>query len=120
MDILVISSRDDLWQQLRPQFEARGAVLRIAATLEEVLSALRSRKAALVVLDIGSDRVAIRNAVFSVLSVDAMIHTAAAVDMDPETFHDAMEGLGMLTALPLEPSAADVDGLMDALIRITA
>lgn len=115
MDILVISPREGLWQQLAPQFEARGADLRTAGTLDDGLKALNERHAALVVLDLGTDRATVRQAVFRVLSVDAMIHTAAVTDMSAEEFHDAMEGLGMLTSLPMQPSTADVDRLMDAL-----
>ncbi|WP_418765450.1 hypothetical protein [Mailhella sp.] len=120
MDILVITSRHELWQTLKPRFEARGAVLRVAETLEDARKDLQTSKASLVILDIGSDRAAIRNAVFQILSVDAMIHTAAAVAMNPEEFHDAMEGLGMLGSLPERPAAEDVDKLLDALTALSA
>ena len=48
-----------------------------------------------------------------------MIHTAAVSSMDAEAFHDAMEGLGMLTSLPEQPTAGDVDNLMDAMDRLS-
>ena len=119
MDILIVSSRNALWQQLKPAFEDRGGLVRTAATLEEALQALHDRPAALVVLDMGSDGEVLRHAVFRVLSIDAMIHTAAVSSMDAEAFHDAMEGLGMLTSLPEQPTAGDVDNLMDAMDRLS-
>ena len=69
-------------------------------------------------LDINADNAALRHAVFQVLSVNAMIHTAAVTSMTPEAFHDAMEGLGMLAGLPSTPAPADIDALMDALAKL--
>lgn len=118
MDILVVSPRADLWQNLRPQFEKHGADLRLAPSMDEALSDLTVRRADLVVLDINADAPDLRHAVFRILSVSAMIHTAAVTTMSPETFHDAMEGLGMLTGLPVNPSPADIDALMTALGKV--
>jgi len=120
MDILVLSSRSALWESLMPAFAARGASVRMASTLEEGLDSLRSSRAVLVVLDLALGGEALRKVVFQILSIDAMIHTAALSDMSHEEFHDAMEGLGMLAGLPMEPSAADVEGLMDALAKVSA
>lgn len=118
MDILVVSPRADLWQNLRPQFEKHGAALRLAPSMDEALSDLTARRADLVVLDINADAPDLRHAVFRILSVSAMIHTAAVTTMSPETFHDAMEGLGMLTGLPVNPSPTDIDALMTALGKV--
>ena len=118
MDILVVSPRADLWQNLRPQFEKHGAALRLAPSMDEALSDLTARRADLVVLDINADAPDLRHAVFRILSVSAMIHTATVTTMSPETFHDAMEGLGMLTGLPVNPSPADIDALMTALGKV--
>lgn len=118
MDILVVSPRAELWKNLEAQFEKHGAALRLAPAMDEALAELKSRRAALVVLDISADAPALRLAVFQILSIDAMIHTAAVTDMSPEAFHDAMEGLGMLTGLPVTPSPADIDALMTALAKV--
>ncbi len=118
MDILVVSPRAELWQSLRPQFEKHGAVLSLACNMDDALNSLNRRLPALVVLDINADNAALRHAVFQVLSVNAMIHTAAVTSMTPESFHDAMEGLGMLAGLPSTPTPADIDALMDALAKL--
>ena len=119
MDILVVSPRADLWQNLRPQFERRGASMHAAATLDEALNGMKNQLPVLVVLDLDLNRDELRHAVFRILSVNAMIHTAAVSTMSPETFHDAMEGLGMLTSLPTSPTPSDIDALMDALAKVT-
>ena len=85
MDILVVSPRADLWQNLRPQFEKHGAALRLAPSMDEALSDLTARRADLVVLDINADAPDLRHAVFRILYVSAMIHTAAVTTMSPET-----------------------------------
>ena len=118
MDILVVSPRADLWQNLRPQFEKHGAALRLAPSMDEALSDLTVRRADLVVLDINADAPALRHAVFRCISVSAMIHTAAVTTMSPETYHDPDKGLGMLTGLPVNPSPADIDALMTALGKV--
>ena len=120
MDILVVSPRAELWQSLRPQFEKHDAVLSLACNMDDALNSLNRRRPALVVLDINADNAALRHAVFQVLSIDAMIHTAAVTSMTPESFHDAMEGLGMLAGLPSTPTPADIDALMDALAKVEA
>ena len=119
MNILVVSRRSDLWQTLRPQFERRGASMLAVPTLDDALSAMQKEQPVLVVLALDMNRDELRRAVFQVLSVSAMIHTAAVSSMSPEDFHDAMEGLGMLTSLPTTPTTADIDALMDALAKVT-
>lgn len=119
MDILVVSTRTELWQSLRSQFESHGASMRTVSSLDDALNGMKESRPTLVVLDLDMDSSALRHAVFRILSVDAMIHTAAVTTMTPENFHDAMEGLGMLTGLPSLPSPADIDALMDALAKVT-
>ena len=119
MNILVVSGRSDLWQTLRPQFERRGASMLAVPALDDALSAMQKEQPVLVVLDLDMNRDELRRAVFQVLSVSAMIHTATVSSMSPEDFHDAMEGLGMLTSLPTTPTTDDIDALMDALAKVT-
>ena len=118
MDILIITNRADLWQGLTPVMAARGAAVRTSASMPEGQDALRTQKAALAVIDLGLDNAALRTAVFNILSIDAMTHTVSVSAMTEEEFHDAMEGLGMLMNLPLQPAAADIERMMDALIKV--
>lgn len=121
MDILVITPRPALWEGLRPSFESHGAALRLASGMDDALASLRQNKASLALLDLfggeawSADKAEIlRKAVISILMVDAMTNLASSCGMGHDTFHDAMEGLGMITDLPAQPGPADVDALLSA------
>ena len=118
MDILILSPRTELWTGLAPVFKARGASLRMEADLDSGLASLREKKAVLVVLDLDMDAESLRKAVIDVLTVDVMTHTTAVSAMSEEEFHDAMEGLGMLMSLPVQPTPADIERLMDTLTAL--
>lgn len=121
MDILIVSPRPALWEGLRPAFDEHGAALRLAPNMDEALAALRERKAALALLDLfggeaWSDDKAetLRKAVISILMVDAMTNLASSCGMGHDTFHSAMEGLGMIDDLPAQPTESDVRALLSA------
>lgn len=122
MEILIVTPRAAYWEALLPAFERKGGKVRFAAGMEEALDSLRASKAQFALLDIfggeawSDDKAAaLRNAVISILMVDAMTNMASACGMGDEVFHDAMEGLGMINDLPAAPVAEDVESLMDAL-----
>lgn len=54
------------------------------------------------------------------LSVNALINTAVLSGLDPETFHETSEGLGVLAHLPLIPGPEQAGDLVARLKRITA
>ena len=118
MEVLVVTRRPVFWEALRACFERHDAALATAGTLEEGLESVRSGHVALVVLDTGSDISALRREVMAVLTVNAMTNVSSVCGMGEETFHDAMEGLGMIMDLPLEPEEADVERLLVALRSI--
>ena len=126
MDILLITPRADFWNGLTGVFEKHGAAVRMVSTMPEALASLKEKKAALAVLDLFGGEAwngdvhtdVLKKAVISILMQDAMTNTASACGMGEETFHDAMEGLGMITDLPAQPSEADVDDLLTRLQTI--
>ena len=126
MDILLITPRADFWNGLMGIFEKHGAAVRMVSAMPEALDSLKEKKAALAVLDLfggeawNSDihTAPLKKAVVSILMQDAMTNTASVCGMGEETFHDAMEGLGMITDLPAQPSEADVDDLLTRLQTI--
>ena len=126
MDILLITPRADFWNGLTGVFEKHGAAVRMVSTMPEALASLKEKKAALAVLDLLGGEAwngdvhtdVLKKAVISILMQDAMTNTASACGMGEETFHDAMEGLGMITDLPAQPSEADVDDLLTRLQTI--
>ena len=126
MDILIVTPRADFWNGLNGVFEKRGASVRTACAMPEALASLKEKKAALAVLDLfggeawnGAEHAdTMKKAVISILMQDAMTNTASVCGMGEETFHDAMEGLGMICDLPAQPSADDVDDLLGRLLVI--
>ena len=123
MDILIVTPRAAFWEGMKGVFEKYGAALRMAPDMPEALDSLKEKKAALALLDLFGGEAwnseihasAMKKAVISILMQDAMTNTASVCGMGEETFHDAMEGLGMINDLPAQPSEADVEDLMSRL-----
>ena len=122
MDILIVTPRAAFWEGMKGVFEKHGASVRMAPAMPEALASLKEQKAALALLDLfGGDAWnadELKKAVISILMQDAMINTASVCGMGDETFHDAMEGLGMINDLPALPSEADVEDLLNRLLVI--
>ncbi|MBQ5727944.1 MAG: hypothetical protein IIV56_03355 [Mailhella sp.] len=123
MDILIVTPRAAFWEGKKGVFEKYGAALRMVPAMPEALDSLKEKKAALALLDLFGGEAwnseihasAMKKAVISILMQDAMTNTASVCGMGEETFHDAMEGLGMINDLPAQPSEADVEDLMSRL-----
>ena len=126
MDILIVTPRADFWGGFNSVFEKHGAAVRFAPAMPEALASLKEQKASLALLDLFGGEAwnsdthadALKKAVISILMQDAMTNTASVCGMGEETFHDAMEGLGMINDLPALPSGADVDDLLTRLNTI--
>ena len=114
-DILLVSARPEAWEPCLAPVTGRGWGVRRAATLEEAVQAVRRSAPRVAVLDIEGDAAALRKAVVAILSVNASVHTALVSSLPEEAFHDAMEGLGVLTSLPPQPRVQDIERLLAAL-----
>ena len=119
MDILCVTHRPACWEALRPAFAEHGATLRLLPTLDAALADMAATPPALCLLDLDATA-DLRAAVIRILMLNAAIHTAAVTDLDATTFHDSMEGLGMLMGLPRTPAAADIGHLLTALRAVSA
>ena len=117
MDILIVTPRPAFWNGMEGVFGKHDASVRMAASMPEALAGLREHKASLVLLDLFGGEAwnadELKKAVISILMQDAMTNTASVCGMGEETFHDAMEGLGMINDLPAQPSEADVEDLLN-------
>ena len=122
MDILIVTPRAAFWEGMEGVFEKHGAAVRMAPAMPEALASLKERKASLALLDLFGGEAwnadELKKAVISILMQDAMTNTASACGKGEETFHDSMEGLGMINDLPAQPSEADVDDLLNRLSTI--
>lgn len=119
MNIACATTRAARWEALRPAFAAGAAELRLLSSVQEALACVRDTPPDLLIVDLGLDAAALRGVIVDVLRINALVHTAAVTDMSADAFHDRMEGLGMLMGLPPEPAAADIEGLLTALRRVS-
>ena len=53
------------------------------------------------------------------IRVNALAHLALVTTLSPEEFHEASEGLGVLTSLPPHPGAKDAERLLNALAALS-
>ena len=116
--LLVTSNAKKLEEAVAP-FRQDGFAVHTADTLDEALSLIDpAAPPALVLLDAdGLDEIGLREWGMRVISCSALTWVTAVTAMDAETFHDAMEGLGMLPPLPKTPSRSDGEALLTALRR---
>ena len=114
MKLLLVTSRPEAWNECLPVLTNAGT-LQKAASLEDAKNAVSSAPPALVILDLGLEDKALRQAVIDIMMIDASVHTAVVSDMEPEAFHEATEGLGILMPLPSSPTAADAQRLLTVL-----
>ena len=103
MKLLLVTSRPEAWNECLPVLTNAGT-LQKAASLEDAKNAVSSAPPALVILDLGLEDKALRQAVIDIMMIDASVHTAVVSDMEPEAFHEATEGLGILMPLPSSPT----------------
>ena len=118
MELLLITSRPKIWNECLTVFQGRGHTLHQVASLEDAAPIIRDTPPVLAVLDLDLEGKALRQAVIDVMMINASVHTAVVSDMDPDDFHEATEGLGILMPLPSSPKAADAERLLEALAGV--
>ena len=97
--------------------ETPGHSVALVSGLEDCKALLRTQPPDLMILDLGPEADA-RRAVMDLLLVNAAVPTAVLSPMPEEDFHEATEGLGILTAVPLQPDAADAARLLQLLDKL--
>ena len=78
----------------------------------EALEAARTAAPHLVIIDAGLPDTAPLDLVQKLLMVNALVNTAVVSPLSEEEFHEASEGLGILSGLPTEPGRSDAEGLL--------
>ncbi|MFT4301353.1 MAG: response regulator receiver protein [Desulfovibrio sp.] len=115
--ILLQTRRPDAWTDFVAQLQVGGCTVGMAESFELCKEAAQREHPVLVVLDPPSCELA-RSWVTALMMIDAGMHTAVVTDMPAEVFHDEMEGLGILTSLPLKPAAQDAHKLLELLKEV--
>ncbi|WP_291447354.1 response regulator receiver protein [Desulfovibrio sp.] len=117
MNVVLVSRRPEAWRACTEELRAGGCGLSEVADLEACKARLRADPPRLILLDPAPDE-DVRRSVMELLMIDARTHTAVASTLDPEAFHEAMEGLGILDCLPLTPGAEDARRLLRLLAEV--
>lgn len=112
--ILLQTRRPEAWTDFVAQLHADGCTVGMAESLEQCKEAAQREHPVLAVLDPPSGELA-RSWVTALMMIDAGMHTAVVTDMPAEVFHDEMEGLGILTSLPLKPTSQDAQKMFELL-----
>ena len=128
MEVLIVSQRKDLWNSLAPAFLTHSLQMEIVQSLAEGLSRIRSNPPVLAILDTVGDEEKDREAhierarkeLTEILMVNAMVHSSVTTYLDEKSFHDALEGLGTLCALPPAPDPESIAKLAEALLAVQA
>jgi len=94
-----------------------GGLLRFADSYADVLATVKAMPPAFVVLDEGLKDGTPLEIAKRLVMVNAMINTAVLSPLSAEDFHEASEGLGILAAVPLHPSAEDGKALSEVFRR---
>jgi acyl-coenzyme A thioesterase PaaI-like protein len=113
MNVVMITARVGQLAALRAGLERQGARVECFVEAPGFLETARSRNWELVVLD--GLQVPFKGFVESLLEINASLNVAVITDLDPEAFHEAGEGLGILCSLPPHPGASDVEPLLQKL-----
>ena len=118
MELLLVTPRPEVWNECPPVFQRGGNTLQQAASLEDAAPIIRHTPPVLAILDLELEGKALRQAVIDIMMINASVHTAVVSDMDPDEFHEATEGLGILMPLPTFPKADDAERLLKALAGV--
>ena len=116
--ILIVTSDAAKWQPCLPVFGEHGADVTFVSSLDACKEALRGNPTRLYVLDLGLEGKELRAALMDLLMINAAAHSAVTTGMEADAFHDAMEGLGILTGLPLSPGENDIRHMLDLLAKL--
>ena len=118
MELLLVTPRPEVWNECLPVFQRGDNPLQQAASLEDAAPIIRDTPPVLAILDLELEGKALRQAVIDIMMINASVHTAVVSDMDPDEFHEATEGLGILMPLPTFPKADDAERLLKALAGV--
>ncbi|WP_298068595.1 hypothetical protein [uncultured Mailhella sp.] len=118
MIFFMVTQRPEAWTLLRRTLEEHGCTAELLPDMPRCLEALRREPPDLVILDLQLDGKELREAIVSMLMVDASVPCAVVSTLPAEVFHDRMEGLGVLLSLPEGDSKDSAEAILSALRRL--
>jgi len=120
MRILIATSRPGELEDFASMLSATGAGTQMVPNGQAAIEAVKADAPTLVVIDAGLPDYEALKLASTLISVNAFIHTAVVSDLGEEEFHEASEGLGVLTSLPNPPGVGDASALFGKLKRLGA
>lgn len=115
MDIFLASNNLKKWDAFNLEMTNAGIPVHKMDSLEAAQEKLKKQAPTLVILDLELEGKAMRDAVISLLMINAVVHSAVVSSMNEEDFHEYTEGLGIIAPLPETPSADDAKYIMTVL-----
>jgi len=103
MRILIVTARPQAFTTFAATLGEKGLETAFAPTAQAVLESARTTPPTLCVVDEQLPDAGPFALVAKLMSQNALIHTAVVSGLSAEEFHEAGEGLGILTALPQNP-----------------
>jgi len=108
MNILVVTERQTaLANFLGPLQQLPNASLVFAKQGTAALATIRQNAPAFVIVDEQLHDFTPLVLVAEIMKINAMVNTAVVSALSPEEFHEASEGLGILSSIPLSPGEED-------------
>jgi DNA-binding NarL/FixJ family response regulator len=117
--IVLATSRSQAWQRFTAALSQEPDVqVKLSASGAAALEAVQASAPHLVVIDAGLPDASPLDLVRKLLLVNAMVNTAVVSPLDEAEFHEASEGLGVLSRLPQEPGPGEAGELLQKLKAI--
>jgi CheY-like chemotaxis protein len=118
--LLLVSRDKDSLSGLSSALESyKDITLEILASGEKALAMLSARAVDLVVADEDLGDMTGLELVRRLLKINPMINCAVVSSLPHEEFHEASEGLGIMSQLPKRPGVTDAEELIKTLKQIT-
>jgi CheY-like chemotaxis protein len=119
LKLLLVSRNIDSLSGLSMALRGQGDIeLEVSPSGEEALARLSGKAFDLVVADENLGDMTALELSRRLLKINPMINCAVVSSLSPEEFHEASEGLGIMTQLPQDPGAKDADMLISTLKQI--
>ncbi|MBU2513545.1 response regulator [bacterium] len=119
IEVLLIGANDSLLSTLSGLLsEKEGVVVMKTDSGKVALEKVKKDSLKLVIIDEKVEAETGFKFAETIIAANPMMNLVIVSDLAPEEFHEASEGLGVLTQLPTKPSAEDVDNLITQLRKI--
>ncbi|HBZ57222.1 MAG TPA: response regulator [Syntrophobacteraceae bacterium] len=113
LNILLATTRPEAMQPFTEALSSDPEVhLDQVASSVDVLAAVRASAPHLVIIDADLPDIAPLELVRKLLMANAMVNTAVISSLSEELFHEASEGLGVLSRVPVVPDRSDAVALL--------